>query len=87
MPAGHLEELSQPLLHQAGKALVVSVQGRAVYILDHCEERGQRRDLGGKVVFMEGQRRRREKEWRVGDGGWGGNVRKDRSRWREGEYG
>lgn len=30
------EELGQPLLHQAGEALVVGLQGGAVHVLDHC---------------------------------------------------
>lgn len=39
LPAGHQEQLSQPLLHETGKALVVSLQGGAVHILDHCEKK------------------------------------------------
>lgn len=46
LPACHQEELSQPLLHQAGKTLVVCLQGGAVYILDHCKVRRQRTEEG-----------------------------------------
>lgn len=46
LPASHQKELSQPLLHQAGKALVVGLQGGAVHILDHCEERRERTEEG-----------------------------------------
>lgn len=46
LPAGHQEQLSQPLLHQAGKALIVGLQGGAVHILDHCEERRKRTEEG-----------------------------------------
>lgn len=44
LPSCHKKELSQPLLHKTSKALVVGLQGGAVYILDHCVERQEDRE-------------------------------------------
>jgi len=50
LPAGHQEELGQPLLHQAGEALVVGLQGGALHILDHWGgETRERGEKGGRT--------------------------------------
>lgn len=50
----HQEELSKSLLHQASEALVVGVQGGAVYVLDNCRGQAaeQRRERRHKYIKL-----------------------------------